>query len=376
MTMPYDTTSGTGVPQQSSFPAVVRPGSSAVPPTTVPGATPPSVTPPPVTPATPAGNPPSAHGPAPIRFGLCGAPSGGKTTFLAALSIAVDMADQPLGRWRITATDDASLTFLTERKQDLVVGHRFPAITNSVTQYHWQINGELPSTPRRLRRPAPGAKVRFDIDVEDRPGGDFLLNGAAISEEGLKRLAVADALVLLFDPTRDIGRTEGAESNWMFFHKLFETLKLRLRQTGRLDDGILPHHVAVCITKFDDPAVFKPALHHRLVDIGEDGVPRVPDDRAEDYFGWICREIDRYSIDSSTLQFPSMLRSTFHDDRVRYYATSSVGFWIGPSGRFEAGDFQNTQLVNGEPRLRGAVRPVNILEPLIALERTIRRESR
>jgi hypothetical protein len=373
--MPYDTTNGTGVPQQSPIRAV-RPGSSAVPlpaPPSAPAPAAPQAKPAPA----PLTAPPPVNGPRPIRFGLCGAPGGGKTTFLASLSIAVGEAGQSLGRWRITATDDASLTFLTERKQDLVVGRKFPAATSIVTQYHWQINGEMPDTPRRgLRRAVPGAKVSFSLDVEDRPGGDFLLNGAPITEEGLKRLASAEALILLFDPTRDIGRSEGSESNWMFFHKLFETLKLRLQRTGQLEDGVLPHHVAVCITKFDDPAVFKPALQNRLVDIGEDGVPRVPDDRAEEYFDWICREIDRFSVDSSTLQFPSMLRSTFRDDRVRYYATSSVGFWTGPTGRFDAGDFQNTQPVNGEPRLRGAVRPVNVLEPLIALENKIRRGSR
>jgi hypothetical protein len=60
------------------------------------------------------------------------------------------------------------------------------------------------------------------------------------------------------------------------------------------------------------------------------------------------------------------------DDHVRYFATSSVGFWIGPDGRFNVDDFQNIEYVNDEQRLRGGVRPVNVLEPLIAIERKIR----
>ncbi|WP_033345082.1 hypothetical protein [Catenuloplanes japonicus] len=327
-------------------------------------------------PAPPVAAPPWS-GPPPITFGLCGAAGGGKTTFLASLSIAVGAADGPMGRWRITPADEASLQFLVDREQELVAGRRFPGATQANTSYRWQIDGDPPAERRRGLFPRARARegTSFTVDVEDRPGGDFLLDAAnaiPISEEGLNRLADADALVFLFDPLREIGRTEDTNSNWLYLSKLIQTLKMRRLRSSSLPGGRLPHHVAVCVTKFDDPAVFLPAWDARLIDIGEDGVPRVPPGRAQEYFTWICAWISRQSVDFSTEQFRNLLRGSFADDRVHYFGTSSVGFWTGPDGRFRLDDFQNFERVNNEWRLRGQVRPVNVLEPLVGIERAIR----
>jgi hypothetical protein len=387
MTKPHGAPSGPAAQpsRQSPIPAI-RPHANPVGPALTPGPAPAapgngSTTlpprPQPVTAAPPAPAGRSGGGAPPIRFGLCGAPSGGKTTFLASLSIAVAAADErEVGRWSMTPADDPSLTFLIERERELISGQRFPQATQQDVQYQWQIDGKLSAPPSRgwlRRQPREPEPVSFSLEVEDRPGGDFLLDtssGVPISDAGLDRLAGAEALIFLFDPMRELARTDKDMANWQFFSKLLHTLKMRLRATNRLVNGRLPHHVAVCVTKFDDPAVFVPAYNARLVDVGEDAVPRVPADRAEDYFSWICAHIDPQS--AHTDQFRNLLRSNLLDDHVRYFATSAVGFWTGPDGRFNPQDFQNAHRIDDEWRLRGRIRPVNVLEPLIAIERKIR----
>jgi len=368
-------------PSQQTVPLRRRgPSGPAAPaPAALTAAKTPAPTPPAPAP-TPSAQPPNR--PNPIRFGLCGATGGGKTTFLASLKIAVGEANQRPGeRWAITSTDQASLNFIIDREQELIVGRKFPVATTTDTRLHWAIDGTLPPPPGRpgfLRRNRPPEQVSFTLDVEDRPGGTFLLNANdpnnpfTLSDAALDQLAHADALVFLFDPMREIGRSDTENSNWLYFNKLIQTLKMRLWNTGGLVNGRLPHHVAVCVTKFDNPAVFLPAFHARLIDIDEDGTPRVPADRAEEYFSWICEQIDRQAVDSSTEQFRNLLASELLKEHVYYFGTSSVGFWTQPGGRFNINDFQNFERVNNEWQLRGKIRPVNVLEPLVAIERTIR----
>jgi len=147
---------------------------------------------------------------------------------------------------------------------------------------------------------------------------------------------------------------------------------MRLLRRNGLVHGRLPHFLAVCVTKFDDPNIFIPAYHDRLIDIDADGLPRVPNHRAEEFFDWICGRIEQQAIDAGTAQLRDLIRSTFIEDRVRYFCSSSVGFYVGASGEVDLNDFQNFDLVNGEWRIRGKVRPVNVLEPLVAIERRVR----
>lgn len=374
-----------GAPKAPLIPAIRRSpggGPSAGPASgaPAPAVPPPAVPAAPAAPSTPAAPPNGAN---PIRFGLCGAAGGGKTTFLASLHIAIGATNQrQAGQWTMTAADPASLNFLVDREQELVAGRKFPEATSADTHLQWQIDGTLPATPGRrglLRRGRTPEPVSFSLDVEDQPGGRFLLDPNSpfpMSEQGVERLAHADALVFLFDPMREIGRAKDVNSNWLYFNKLIQTLKMRLWHRGRLVNGRLPHHVAVCVTKFDNPAVFLPAFRARLIDVDEDGTPRVPGDRAEEYFTWICEQIDRQSVDASTEQFRHLLHTELLDGHVHYFGTSSVGFWTEPGGRFNIDDFQNFERVDGEWRLRGRIRPVNVLEPLIEIERMIRLGAR
>jgi hypothetical protein len=72
-----------------------------------------------------------------------------------------------------------------------------------------------------------------------------------------------------------------------------------------------------------------------------------------------------------------MLRQTFHEDRIRFFVTSSIGFYVNsPGGVFDPDDYQNHIPGNtakpGNPDLiRGGVYPINVIEPMLWLGRTV-----
>jgi hypothetical protein len=135
--------------------------------------------------------------------------------------------------------------------------------------------------------------------------------------------------------------------------------------------GLLPQYLAVCVTKFDDPHVFLPTYDNRMIDIGDDGVPRVPINRGKEYFEWLCRELEPQTPDFSASQLAELIASSFDETRVTYYTTSSIGFKTISDGRLNRDDFQNYDMVNGKMQI-GRVRPVNVLEPLVDMERRVR----
>lgn len=326
---------------------------------------------------------PAPNVPPPLRFGLCGAAGGGKTTYLAALSLAVQSAED-LGNWSMVAADEVSRDFLVERQEELITGRSFPQPTLQVDQLSWQVWGEPAQSHRHRRIPrwrGRSEQVSFTLDVEDVPGEIFLLGrrgGIPMTPESLDRLVESDALIFLFDPIRELTRDDDDknESNWAYFHNLLETVKMRLAQQGRLHRGRLPQHVGMCVTKFDEPSIFTRAFERHLIDVDAGGQPQVPPERAEDFFGWICSWIDEARSDGSSAQLRAQVQASFMPGRVHYFATSAIGFWTAPHGRFDPNDFQNLDIVDGAARLRGPVRPVNVLEPLVELERHIRREGK
>lgn len=341
----------------------------------------------PQTQAPQAGGPPAVAGLPPIRLGLCGAAGGGKTTFLGALSIAVTTANGRTGRWAIAPADVPSRDFLVAKEQELINGRKFPVPTNVTTAYQWQIDGQPTTNGHRrglLRRSSLPAEVSFTLEVEDRPGGAFLMdNTAPMPPDSLERLVSASGLIFLFDPMRELNRGAATQqanqgggllSNWLYFHKLVQTLRMIALQRGILVKGLLPHYLAVCITKFDDPHVFLPAYYNRMIDIGEDGVPRVPASRGKEFFDWLCTQLEQRSPDFSASQLAELIAASFDERKIAYYTTSSIGFKTAAGGQLDPGDFQNYDVVNGQLVI-GRVRPVNVLEPLVDIERRVRAEG-
>ena len=106
----------------------------------------------------------------------------------------------------------------------------------------------------------PSNELGFnDEDDDDDDGGDT--GGTIASEDSLMdSLASCDALLLLFDPIREWQRGDA--------YNYFQGTLLRIaqrRMADRTQPGTkLPHYVAVCVTKFDEPRCLPASQDQRL----------------------------------------------------------------------------------------------------------------
>lgn len=319
-----------------------------------------------------------------IRIGIWGAARGGKTTYLAALRLATMRGSTVPGSWNMFGATEAASRFLIEKTDQLVQQRRFPMASAAVEKLSWRIHGDLSdedtSAPRRGwrdrmrdmfgRDSGGGGQVDFILETQDVPGDRFLLgDDSPIDDTVLAHLCDSDGLLYLFDPLRDQTGGDGVDGNFEFFHRVLEHLMVRLDAAGKLDDGRLPHYAAVCVTKFDDPVVFAQAVEGEWVTWQPGaGQPHVPDRHAEGFFTWLCQQTPGAGADLIRNSF----RRFFHPDRVAYFVSSSIGFFLGPGQIFDPSDYCNVIIVDGEPRIRDEVRPINVLEPLAGLERRIR----
>jgi hypothetical protein len=126
-------------------------------------------------------------------------------------------------------------------------------------------------------------------------------------------------------------------------------------QQRGLVGGRLPHHLAVCITKYDDNEVFRELRGQKLIKQEEKGecIPQVED--PEKAFELLTR--------SQQLTIP-LLRRFFLDGRLEFFATSSIGFHQR-NGKVDIEACSNISVQPGGTSIRGEVRPVNVLAPLL-----------
>ncbi|ONH37762.1 MULTISPECIES: hypothetical protein [Protofrankia] len=338
------------------------------------------------------------------RIGLWGAPQSGKTTFLAALQIAIVNQSNDDG-WLITGVDDAASDFLSTSTSHMNRDRIFPNATsaNDVHELRWRfvrptrggtgrtwwrrpghatsgqavfevqlldVSGDMfasTRTPNDLAGPAASlfAEDEDELDIFDEPGPKFDTADPQNQTKGLlDHLATCDGIVYLFDPFRE-------RDSYEYFQRTLEQLARRSYETGRLRDGRLPHHLAVCVTKFDDPAVFRKAHNYGVVLTGDDRAmtPTVPDDLAGEFFRKLCSGPNG----ASSLLVMRSIEQYFHTQRVNYFVSSAVGFYIGATGVFQRRDFTNVETTpDGDLRIRGQVTPINVLEPFLWLEKQIR----
>jgi hypothetical protein len=330
------------------------------------------------------------------RIGLWGAPSSGKTTFLAALRLAVEASDSEL---RLFGQDDASTDFLASTTDQLKRQRVFPPATEILPpNLSWTL-----SRMREIRVPIAGSwnrrlrltrghrePHRVYLDLLDAPGGIFSSSGPQEAGPGepsrlrfadgqdamsaprtsdnsedeerlVSHLAVCDGLLFLFDPTREREMRDA----YNYFQRTVLQISQRAVQ-GRYDH-YLPHHLAVCITKFDHPHVYEPAFKMGRVSLasGEYGFPRVAENNAVRLF----RELYTDQIGQTVNDLLDGIKNHFHPDRTRYFVTSAVGFYLDPDlRRFRPDDYWNVvQEENGPDRIRGDIHPINVVEPLIWL---------
>ena len=331
---------------------------------------------------------PAAPGSAdPVKIGIWGPPQSGKTTFLAALPFAARGNNPGLGKWGIYPSSTAASELLRRFKHALEVERLFPEPTPAATvaSLEWVFAGHPPALKAGRRRPPREQPViRFALDLIDVYGGVYAndLNEAGVTGDvasrALDHLAEAKGIIYLFDP---IGEEENRNSHTYMTSTVPELL-LRAAKAGTgTVEPYLPHQVSVCITKFDHPKLFQQARRAGLMTSGPDGVPRVRDTDAKKFFDELCTGTfwaDEYEEGRmSSISVRDELTTLFHPDRIKYFVTSAIGFWLMPPARgetvsrFNADNFANYREAGGRTRIRGAVRPINVLEPLISLQQRI-----
>lgn len=308
----------------------------------------------------------------PVRVFLCGAPGSGRSTLVAALPVAAMQAGGDGGAWSISGVDEPSARVIVGGVEQLTVRRRFPSSMSSpgVGPMAWSVQGRgIPAGTGAwwLRRKDPqdvDVAVEFRdvaVDVDVDVGGD----GAAPSGP-VPDAASADGLLCLVDP-RPGRRADGVGS----VGSVLGEAHARAERAGRTERGRLPHHVAVLVTKFDDPAFFQEALEAGWVsqEVGGGRLPYVPIRSGRDFFDWLCSVRDADG--------PARVREALHRhllrERVEYFACSAIGFRLNANQVFDYRDFRNVDAAGTSPPIRSQVRPVNVLEPVMRLERRIRR---
>ena len=294
------------------------------------------------------------------NIAMLGPPASGKTTFLAALSTAL-MQHEP--SWQLVGEDPASSRSLIRLMALLDERGAFPAATADLGQYRWSLVGPARETGRRFGGRRRSGEVKIGLNLIDLPG--MMATAAPIFEPSgqlAKTLVSTSAIVFLYDPVREYERGD----TFSYADRVFAAMASEASQL----DGRLPHYVAVCITKFDEPRVLATAERMGMLEFDPEPprFPRVPDDLAREFFTEICRAS---RSDNSSL-LPGLLARAFYPDRIRFFATSAIGFYINPrTESYDPGDFQNLVPGGMGIRIRGPVRPINVVEPLLWLSRHI-----
>jgi hypothetical protein len=302
------------------------------------------------------------------NIGLWGPKASGKTCFLAALNAAVAQASPP---WTLVGADPAITDALSNLTASMIGRRGFPPATAGVDRFRLVMATELEVlTRRRLSRQRYLLPAQFNLSVLDAGGEYFDDHNMGregeyygYSRELVNELANCDGIILFFDSARerDVGDA------YQIFQNGAARLEYQLRLSGGLDGSRLPHRVAVCISKFDEPDILDAARAGGHLVVHPDDpylFPRVADEHAEAFFEQLCRK----ASNRSAALLNHAIRRYFHPKRIRYFAVSSVGFYLNSSMHFNAADCYNLEGDDRDGwRLRGDIRPINVLEPLLWL---------
>ncbi|MEO3813840.1 hypothetical protein ABGB17_33000 [Sphaerisporangium sp. B11E5] len=277
---------------------------------------------------------------APLRLGLLGAPGSGKLTFLSALSIT-GRTLPGYGRW-VVRPDVSTTDFMNSAREILTEEKRFPR------------RGSVPGIRDLLGFTFwKDSTLDFHVEVVNLPGAHFA-DDREDREAVARNLSSCDGYILLFDPIAERWRKDN--------HRFLSAM---VNRVVALDPGAFPKPLSVCCVKYDDPQVFLPALAGGW-GTDQDAEPRFPRvSDAKGFFTWACGHFG----DGSGERFRVEVQN-FDPGRTAYFVTTSVGF-KAERGRFDLDDYVNAQ----GNRILGEIRPVNVVEPFIALARMTGRTS-
>jgi hypothetical protein len=301
---------------------------------------------------------------------MLGATGSGKSTFLGALQMAFlkrAQKDPDQQRWRIWSREPASLQALVDMDIALNSHGKFPLPTQSIDRFDWILDGKAGRTERTGRFSSRTFEERVEITLRlTDPSGELYRPdqiGLAARQQLVDHVAKSRGILYMFDPIRE--HKEGDA-----YDKTFNIIMELIAAVADDDDfdGQLPHHVAVCVTKLDEPRVFKtaeslrllaPDPHHPL------GFPNVHDTDARLLLHSLC-QVGRSGAGEV---LPQLLETYFHPERISYFVTSAVGFMVNKhTRRFDGVDTENVYRgASGKPLVRGPVNPINVVEPVLWL---------
>jgi hypothetical protein len=296
---------------------------------------------------------------------MLGATGAGKSTFLGALQIALLQHDS---NWTIWSHDSASRGKLIEFNTALTSEGEFPLPTTGIDTIDWTLSTKRERTEPKGRFGGTRSfeeSLRFTLKLTD-PSGELARSdqiGLQPREQLVDHVAKSSGILYMYDPIREFNRGDA-------YDKTFSLL-MDIVATASEDpefDGKLPHHVAVCVTKFDEPRVFKTAESLRMLVWDEHdplGFPRVHDSDARGLMHSLCK----LSRSGTGKAVPQLLERYFREDRIKYFVTSSVGFMVNKgTQRFDPQDTENVyRIESNEALIRGPVNPINVVEPVLWL---------
>lgn len=310
------------------------------------------------------------------KIAMWGAPGSGKTTFLAALDIALKRRHYG---FTMAGMTDASVNLLIEMTDRLIVDRTFPPATAGTDYFEWELFGNQYRTADPYGSPAPSGPSRITLSLAD-PSGELARADRRTAPERKKLiddLADSDGILFMFDPIREFEVGDAFSTTNGLLHQLTAAVASRDRDKF---DGTLPQYVAVCVTKFDEPKVLATAKRLGILKVDPHDPQRLPWVHEHDALK-LLTALTAVSGSGDGEMLLNALNQAF-PGRVRFFVTSAVGFYVSPlTGRFDEDDPQN--LVknaaglsgSGDSRIRGALYPINVVEPILWLSEQISRRG-
>jgi hypothetical protein len=296
---------------------------------------------------------------------MLGATGSGKSTFLGALQIALLQNDS---EWTIWSRDAASRGALARLHAALMSHGEFPLPTTGIDIFDWVLSSKRELTEQKGRFGGTRSvqeNLQLTLKLTD-PTGELTGSdqiGAADRERLVEHVANSRGILYMYDPIREFTIGDA-------YDRTFSMLMDIVAEASDDPefDGRLPHHVAVCVTKFDEPRVFKTAEALRMLVWDEHdplGFPKVHESDARDLMHRLCG----LSRSGAGKAVPQLLEKYFRTERIKYFVTSSVGFMVNKhTQKFDPQDTENVYRIESrETLIRGPVNPINVAEPVLWL---------
>jgi hypothetical protein len=299
---------------------------------------------------------------------MLGAPDSGKTTFLAALPVALTRG---AGDWRVIGADTPSTEMLLYLTRRLTLFRDFPHATSDVELYRWMLYGQFSGQAVRPRRRARPSDERAEVGLRLADAmGEIASDVMVHKSRGnlVDTLEKSRGIIYLFDPVR---QNEDPNAFDHIFGVL-EELATRMKDTPYFArHRRLQHHIAICLSKFDQPKLLEAAANTSLLSVDPDDLlqlPRIHEEDARKFFVQMSNAFQKSDIRRVLRTFESW----FEADRIKYFATSAIGFYIDPEiGIYNRADYQNQLPATHHERIRGPVRPINVAEPMLWLSEAL-----